>query len=189
MEEQDAAVQAAIRLRIARQQWDNALALAHRLARMGQSGGRLRTEIKGLISARWFKKRERRSQAATEQLLKAVLLAYPEGFVAPFSEEGMNLVPLIDALMTENIDAYARRHLEIVRRTIGSSMARPGSHVLNSREREIVGHLAEGLSNKVIARRMGITDHTVKFHLKKIFSKLEVSSRRDAVAKMVAEKR
>ena len=90
--------------------------------------------------------------------------------------------------MTENIDAYARRHLETIRRTIGSSMARPDSELLNLREREIVGHLAEGLSNKVIARRMGITDHTVKFHLKKIFSKLEVSRRRDAVAKILAGK-
>ena len=122
-------------------------------------------------------------------LLKAVLLAYPEGFVAPFSEEGTALVPTIEELLTENIDAYARRHLEAIRRTIAGSMARPDSELLNSREREIVGHLAEGLSNKVIARRMGITDHTVKFHLKKIFSKLKVSRRRDAVSKILALKR
>ena len=187
--ERDAALHAAIRLSIAQQQWDRAQALASRLARLGQSGGRLRTEIKGLLFCALIQDGGGMRQAASEYLLKGILLAYPEGFVAPFSEEGPSLMPLVDALLTEDIDAYARRHLETIRRTIGSSMGRPDSQMLNSREREIVGHLAEGLSNKVIARRMGITDHTVKFHLKKIFSKLEVSSRRDAVAKMLAGRR
>jgi LuxR family transcriptional regulator, maltose regulon positive regulatory protein len=171
------------RLRIARQRWDEALALARRLVRTGQSGGRLKTEIKGLIFCALIQGACEPIHAAAEPLLKAVLLSYPEGFVAPFAEEGSQLIPLIDALITQDIDAYARRHIETIRRAIGGSMARPDGKVLNAREREIVGYLAEGLSNKVIARRMGITDHTVKFHLKKIFSKLEVSSRRDVAAK------
>jgi LuxR family maltose regulon positive regulatory protein len=186
--EREAALHAAIRLAIARQAWDAALALARSLARTGQSGGRLKAEIKGHIFCALIQGARGSGPGAAASLLKAVLLAYPEGFVAPFSEEGTTLDVPIEALMTENIDAYARRHLETIRRTIGSSMARPDSELLNLREREIVGHLAEGLSNKVIARRMGITDHTVKFHLKKIFSKLEVSRRRDAVAKILAGK-
>ncbi|MGH8138535.1 MAG: LuxR C-terminal-related transcriptional regulator [Steroidobacteraceae bacterium] len=187
--EREAALQAAIRLAIAQADWDKGLGLARQFARSGQSGGRLKAEIKGHVFCALVQDARGLGEAATASLLKAVLLAYPEGFVAPFSEEGTALMGPIEALMTENIDAYARRHLETIRRTIGSSMARPDSELLNSREREIVGHLAEGLSNKVIARRMGITDHTVKFHLKKIFSKLEVSRRRDAVAKILAGKR
>ncbi|MEP7244138.1 MAG: LuxR C-terminal-related transcriptional regulator [Gammaproteobacteria bacterium] len=186
--ERDAALQAVIRLRIAQRRSGEALVLARRLARAGQSGGRLRTEIKGLVFCALAQDASASPELATASLLKAVLLAYPEAFVAPFAEEGAPLIPLIEALLTQSIDAYARRHLELIRRAIGSSMVRADGDELNPREREIVGHLAEGLSNKVIARRMGITDHTVKFHLKKIFSKLEVSSRRAAVAKMLAGK-
>ena len=186
--ERDAALQALLRLRIAQKQHGEALMLARRLTSAGRSGGRLRTEIKGLIFCALAQAGSETTAAATAQLLKAVLLAYPEGFVAPFAEEGSPLMPLVESLLTEDIDAYARRHLETIRRTISGSMGRAEGSELNAREQEIVGHLAEGLSNKVIARRMGITDHTVKFHLKKIFSKLEVSTRRDAVAKMLADK-
>ncbi len=41
--------------------------------------------------------------------------------------------------------------------------------------------LAEGLGNKTIARRLGISEHTVKFHVGSIFSKLNASSRTEAV--------
>jgi len=42
--------------------------------------------------------------------------------------------------------------------------------------------LAEGLANKNIAWRMGISEHTVKFHIASIFTKLNASSRAEAVA-------
>jgi DNA-binding CsgD family transcriptional regulator len=41
--------------------------------------------------------------------------------------------------------------------------------------------LAEGLGNKAIAWRLGISEHTVKFHLGSIFTKLNASSRTEAV--------
>ena len=53
---------------------------------------------------------------------------------------------------------------------------------LSSREVEVLGMLAEGLGNKQIAWRLGISEHTVKFHLSSIFTKLDVSSRTEAVA-------
>lgn len=51
---------------------------------------------------------------------------------------------------------------------------------LTPREREIITHLAEGQSNKAIARDLGISDGTVKLHVKAILRKLKVRSRVEA---------
>ena len=54
--------------------------------------------------------------------------------------------------------------------------------VLTNREREILALLADGLGNKQIAARLGISTNTVKTHLELLFEKLDVSSRAEAVA-------
>ena len=51
---------------------------------------------------------------------------------------------------------------------------------LSEREREIMGCLVHGKSNKVIARQLGITEATVKVHLKAVLRKLNVSNRTQA---------
>jgi len=51
---------------------------------------------------------------------------------------------------------------------------------LSPREYEILGHLTEGQSNKVIARALGIADGTVKLHVKSILKKLGLHSRVEA---------
>jgi len=51
---------------------------------------------------------------------------------------------------------------------------------LTPREQEILAHIAEGESNKVIARHLGISDGTVKLHVKAILRKLGVHSRVEA---------
>lgn len=58
----------------------------------------------------------------------------------------------------------------------------PPPQALSPRESEILGMLAEGLGNKEIAWRLKITDHTVKFHVSSILTKLNVSTRTEAVA-------
>lgn len=55
--------------------------------------------------------------------------------------------------------------------------------LLTPREREILGLIGEGLSNKGMARRLGISVHTVKFHLEALFTKLDATSRAEAVTK------
>ena len=54
---------------------------------------------------------------------------------------------------------------------------------LTPREQEILACLGEGLSNKAAARRLGISAHTVKFHLEAVFAKLGAASRTEAVAR------
>jgi two-component system nitrate/nitrite response regulator NarL len=51
---------------------------------------------------------------------------------------------------------------------------------LTERENEVLGCLAEGLNNKTIARNLGISDTTVKVHIKNILRKLNMTSRLEA---------
>lgn len=53
---------------------------------------------------------------------------------------------------------------------------------LSPREREILALVAEGLGNKIVAARLGISEHTVKTHVTSIFEKLGAESRAEAVA-------
>ena len=55
------------------------------------------------------------------------------------------------------------------------------AEALTPREIEVLELVAEGLPNKVIATRLGISDQTVKFHLSSIIGKLGASNRTDAV--------
>jgi len=54
---------------------------------------------------------------------------------------------------------------------------------LTPREREVLQLVAEGLTNKAIARQLYISDHTVKFHMNTVMSKLGAQSRTDAVVR------
>jgi ATP/maltotriose-dependent transcriptional regulator MalT len=54
---------------------------------------------------------------------------------------------------------------------------------LSQREVEVLGLLAEGCANKVVARRLGISPNTVKTHVARLFEKLEVASRTQAIAR------
>jgi DNA-binding CsgD family transcriptional regulator len=56
-----------------------------------------------------------------------------------------------------------------------------GATAFTERELEVLRHLALGASNKSIARALGISSHTVKFHVASILGKLGASSRMEAV--------
>jgi DNA-binding NarL/FixJ family response regulator len=58
-----------------------------------------------------------------------------------------------------------------------------GETALTARELDVLGALADGLSNKAIARRLGISFHTVKFHVAGILAKFDADSRTEAVAR------
>lgn len=56
-----------------------------------------------------------------------------------------------------------------------------GGETLTAREREVLQLVAEGLPNKAIARELGISEHTAKFHVGSLLSKLGAASRTEAV--------
>ena len=57
----------------------------------------------------------------------------------------------------------------------------PGGETLTPREREVLELVAEGLPNKTIARELGISEHTAKFHVGSLLAKLQAGSRTEAV--------
>jgi ATP/maltotriose-dependent transcriptional regulator MalT len=71
----------------------------------------------------------------------------------------------------------------------GSPAEQPGRCVgdtLTARERDVLAMISQGFANKRIARTLEISPETVKSHVKRIFSKLAVSSRTEAVSQAVA---
>lgn len=67
----------------------------------------------------------------------------------------------------------------------GPAEPRKGPGHLTERERQVVTLLAEGLSNKLIADRLGISDHTAKFHVNGVMAKLGAGTRTEAVVEAV----
>ena len=65
----------------------------------------------------------------------------------------------------------------------GFRAAREDAPLLTPRETEILTLVGQGMSNKEAARALGISVHTVKFHLEALFTKLDATSRAEAVAK------
>jgi DNA-binding NarL/FixJ family response regulator len=89
--------------------------------------------------------------------------------VAALRSAAQGLVVIHPTLMDSAVSEPARR----VSLSVGSP--------LTPREAEVLGMLAEGAANKEIAFRLGISEHTVKFHISSIFSKLNASTRTEAV--------
>jgi two-component system nitrate/nitrite response regulator NarL len=82
--------------------------------------------------------------------------------------------------------AAVRAGLIVVDPTFASTLIPTRDHAplaeeLTAREQQVLQQLSEGLSNKEIAARMHISDHTVKFHVNAILAKLGVTSRTEAV--------
>ena len=86
--------------------------------------------------------------------------------------------------------AVARRLLDTVRSTGGRETGVPDSIActLSAREVEVLLLLDERLETDEIAKRLYISEHTVRSHVKSVLRKLEVSSRREALEKLAQER-
>ena len=80
------------------------------------------------------------------------------------------------------------RGLAVLDRELAAAWLRPPEAAargegLTAREREVLALLAEGLANKAIAARLGISEHTAKFHVNAILGKLGAESRAEAIVR------
>ena len=81
------------------------------------------------------------------------------------------------------LDPEITKELASQTRTVSTTSENAADRLeeLTAREAEVLRLMAEGFGNKQIAARLGISDHTVKFHISSILAKLNVSSRTEAV--------
>lgn len=114
----------------------------------------------------------------------ASLAEHPWGLVSPDAGEAVLQAALraVAAGLTVLPPAIAPAIVRLDRRVSSSDDPMPAAvEALTRRERDVLQRLAEGLSNRAIASALGISDHTVKFHLASIFGKLGAGTRTEAV--------
>lgn len=171
---------------LARGERERAAELAARLRRAAEAGDRGPALCTALMG-----------QAATaedpalrhEALAAAVELAASRGYVRPLLETGGTARGLLEValagggLSSPAREFLARRILPRLSDVPDAATTGPATaeSELTERELEALAHLASGLTNKAIARRMFLSTNTVKTHLKRVYAKLDVSSRTQAV--------
>jgi len=137
--------------------------------------------------------------AALLPLQRALALAEPQGYVRMFLDEGSNMMQLLrEASAREIMPDYIDKLLaafEDEKRSSEDSPdlppALPEGHrdgeslidPLSQRELKILQLIAQGLSNREIGERLFLALDTVKGHNRKIFDKLQVQSRTEAIAR------
>lgn len=184
--ERDLKLQARVLLHIARGASLPATNDATALLADAREGQRLVSVVKSLVLLALAADLRRDADEAEASMREAVYMAYPEGLVAPFTEEGAAIAKIVERVAAGLSGEFERRHVELILKLLRSP-SQSSATVLNDRETEIMAQLAEGASNKRIARRLGLTENTIKFHLKKVFVKLGVQSRKAAVARMLQD--
>lgn len=138
---------------------------------------------------------------ALDEFGEVVKVAAPAGIYQSILDQGAGIGTLLQAMRddvrntTQNL-ARTKDAANYIDRLCNGwrALYQPGSHVqgdaereaLSARESEIVGLIAQGQSNKEIARSLGIAPETVKSHVKSIFVKLEVDKRAHAVSRAQA---
>lgn len=100
-------------------------------------------------------------------------------------ERVFDVAVLIDALR-RIVEGETVVDPTIVSRLVGRRRREDPLAALSNREREVLGLIAEGLSNKAIAARLFVTERTVEAHSKQIFSKLALETRPDSHRRVLA---
>jgi LuxR family maltose regulon positive regulatory protein len=119
----------------------------------------------------------RQDGAALLALTRALQAAEAEGWARPFLRDRERLTPLLERYRTVVITEPS----DLVDRLLAST-SRPGRHVaLTDRELAVLQLLPSMMSNEQIARELFVSVNTVKVHLKSLYRKLGVTSRREAV--------
>jgi LuxR family transcriptional regulator, maltose regulon positive regulatory protein len=129
-------------------------------------------------------------ERALQALQEALLLAEPEGFIRSFVDEGAAMAKLLSEAAVKGILPDYVSTLQAAfdveppdRKAKPSPSLLPLIEPLSQRELEVLQLIAEGLSNDEIGKRLFLALDTVKGHNRRIYDKLQVQRRTEAVAR------
>jgi len=121
---------------------------------------------------------------AVQLLGDALVLAEPGGFIRVFVDEGTPLRELLSKTAARKIvPDYAARLLAAFETKPSLPSVQPLIEPLSQRELEVLKLIADGLSNQEIGERLFLALDTIKGHNRRIFDKLEVKRRTEAIAR------
>ncbi|HEX6305578.1 MAG TPA: LuxR C-terminal-related transcriptional regulator [Anaerolineales bacterium] len=171
-----------IRLMMASGRSSEALPNLQVLIAAQEQAGRTRLVIEALALQVLCLRALGRSDEALRALARALLLAAPEGFIRVFIQEGAAMAAL---LRTAGTQGHSPDYVKRLLAAFGETTA-PRDAVLDplsERELEVLRLVAEGLTNAQIADRLVVAGSTVKTHINRIYRKLAVTTRTEAVAR------
>lgn len=128
---------------------------------------------------------------AVQLLGEAMALAEPGGFIRLFIDEGLPMAHLLSEAVAQGmmpdyhgklLAAFGAEEQKSADKS-GRPLAQPLGEPLSQRELEVLQLIAQGLSNREISQRLFLALDTVKGHNRRIFSKLQVQRRTEAVAR------
>lgn len=159
---------------------------------VAERGGRFRRELKLRILLAEALLCTEQTSAAVRQFDRALKLGSAEGFVRAFADEGEGVVRLVQEWLRVNGSeggALPKGYVDRILQASGKGHTSDAAGVekeptepLTRREIAVLRLLADGLSNRVLAERLFLSETTVRTHLRNINIKLDVHSRVQALA-------
>ncbi|HEY0942062.1 MAG TPA: LuxR C-terminal-related transcriptional regulator [Steroidobacter sp.] len=166
----------------------DAAAILQRLESDASRRGRKRTWVRALVLKSALAHSNNQHDAAHAALIAAFEIGSANEYRRTFLDMRRYLQRPLDGLLAsrtvpieKHLQSFAAKLQALLSKRMGTSKpAAPA--LLSAREREVLIEISLGHSNKVIARKLGLSEPTVKFHVQNIFRKLDVRKRTTVVA-------
>jgi len=166
------------------------LHLLDRLLQDAEAKARLDSVLQILVLRALALESQADQPSALSTLERALVLAAPEGYLRLFVDEGEPMLALLRQAYTRGIVSdYVATLLVAFGEQQALDLPPPSPHTgplaepLTEREREVLRLLLEGASNREIARRLVLSENTVKRHVYNLCGKLRVQSRAQAIVR------
>jgi LuxR family maltose regulon positive regulatory protein len=164
---------------------EDALRLLAQMLELAESAGWVAKAIEILVLQAIAFEAVAKDQDALAALKRALVLAAPEGYVRTFVDEGEPMARLLRLAADRGVAPdYVQQLLaaaEASMTPVHPSAAPPHIEPLSDREREVLRLLNTDLSSSEIAAELVVSVNTVRTHIKRIYGKLDVHSRYEAV--------
>ena len=173
---------ARIHLHLAREEFEAAAALANSLCAVAEAHGLGRMAMNGIALAMAAESLAGRGDDAALQMNRFLDLADEVGIVRPLARVREQALAVLAFLVGKTTGARRTTVVQLLAKLGTKERAEPPPY--SQRELEVVLGVEQGLRNKEIADRLGITEHGVRYHLKNLYAKTNAKERAEVVRRV-----